>query len=437
MNISIFGMGYVGVVSAACLVRDGHRVVGIDIAESKVADLNAGRSPIQEPGVEKMLSEGHAAGLLTATTDPIEGLALADLVWICVGTPSDRDGSPSTKAAESVCRAIGKWLASSKERPCIVVRSTVLPGTTRGRLISIIEECSGLSADKDLDVVFHPEFLRESSAVHDFDHPPKIVIGEASPGAGARLDALYGARYVAPRFRLDLAEAELVKYCDNLYHALKITFANEIGAIARANDIDARRVADVFCADTKLNISAHYLRPGFAFGGSCLPKDLRAILRHGVVQSVETPMLDGILRSNELQIERFVSRVLSKGPKHVGVIGLAFKPDTDDMRESPFVKVAKRLIGEGLRLSIFDPGVQTDRLVGSNKEAVHAALRHLETLLVPDLEALSNCDVIIINHAIVDASCVNTWMADGNFIFDLADIKDVDRDANRYEGIAW
>ncbi len=437
MNISIFGMGYVGVVSAACLVRDGHRVTGIDIAEGKVADLNAGRSPIQEPGVEQLLRQGHSADLLRATTDPADGLAQADLVWICVGTPSDRDGSPSTRAVESVCRALGEWLATTPQRPCVAVRSTVLPGTTREVLIPIIQEYSGLVVGKDLDVTFHPEFLREGSAVHDFDHPPKIVIGEASPSAGARLNALYGERYDAPRFRVDLAEAELVKYCDNLYHALKITFANEVGALARANNVDARRVADVFCSDTKLNISAHYLRPGFAFGGSCLPKDLRAILRHGIVHSVETPMLEGILRSNELQIERLVSRVLAKRPKHVGFIGLAFKADTDDMRESPFVKVAKSLIGEGIRLSIFDPAVQTDRLVGSNKEAVHAALRHLETLLVPDPQDLRNCDVIVINHARVDASQVHTWLSEGKTVFDLADIKGIDRVKERYEGIAW
>jgi GDP-mannose 6-dehydrogenase len=437
MNISIFGMGYVGVVSAACLARDGHRVTGIDIAEAKVADLNAGRSPIQEPGVEQILRQVHAAGLLRATTNPREGLGQVDLVWICVGTPSTRDGSPSTKALESVCRAIGEWLAATQERPCLAVRSTVLPGTTHDKLIPIIEEHSGLAVGEDIDVAFHPEFLREGSAVHDFDHPPKIVIGEASPGAGERLDALYGPAYVAPRFRLTLAEAEMVKYCDNLYHALKITFANEIGAVARTSNIDARRVADVFCADTKLNISAQYLRPGFAFGGSCLPKDLRAILRYGVVQSIETPMLEGILRSNELQIERFISRVLAKRPKHVGFVGLAFKPDTDDMRESPFVRVAKSLIGEGVRLSIFDPAVQTDRLVGSNKEAVHAALRHLETLLVPDPQNLRDCDVIVINHASIDASIVNGWLAEGKTVFDLADIKGVDHAADRYEGIAW
>ncbi len=437
MKISIFGMGYVGVVSAACLLRDGHQVTGADPVTSKVDDLAEGRTPIQEPGVAEMLAEGHGAGRLHSTTEPAVALQGSDMVWICVGTPSGRDGGISLTSVEAAIRQIGECLADTQDRPLLVVRSTILPGTTRGRLIPALEESSGLVVGKDLQVVFHPEFLREGSAVHDFDNPPKIVVGEAHPSAGDRLMSIYQAKYDAPRFRLDLGEAEMVKYCDNLFHAVKITFANEVGAIARAAGVDARRVAEVFCADTKLNISPCYLRPGFAFGGSCLPKDLRAILRHASVRSVKVPMLDGMLASNAYQVDDLVARILAHRPGTVGMVGLAFKPDTDDMRESPYVAVAKRLIGEGVKLRIYDPGVHPGRLIGSNKEAVQAALAHLEMLLVSSLDDLGSCDLLVINHATVNADQVGSWLKAGIQVMDLADIADVDRKADGYEGVAW
>jgi len=436
VKISIFGMGYVGVVSASCLLRDGHDITGVDLVPSKVDDLNNGRSPISEPGVAELLADGHKAGRLRATTDPSAALDGCEMVWICVGTPSNADGSVNVDAVQAAMSQIGAYIQSVADRPLIVIRSTSIPGSTRTRMIPALEKAGGLTVGQDVHVVFHPEFLREGSAVDDFVQPPKIVVGEAHPGAGDRLNSIYES-YSAPRFRLELEEAEMVKYCDNLFHAVKITFANECGAVARAAGIDARRVAEVFCADTKLNISPRYLRPGFAFGGSCLPKDLRAILRRAAMQSVRTPMLSGVMESNEMQIDAFVNRVLSNRPRTVGMVGLAFKSDTDDMRESPYVAVAKRLIGEGVQLRIYDPGVHPDRLTGSNKSAVQSALRHLETLLVSSLDELDGCDAVLINHGIVDAQRVGAWTSGGVRVFDLVSIPDVDRNTQNYEGIAW
>jgi len=289
---------------------------------------------------------------------------------------------------------------------------------------------------KNINVAFHPEFLREGTAVDDFFNPPKIVIGEAYAGAADALVGVY-SDYNAPIFRLALAEAEMVKYYDNLFHALKITFANEVAAVAKSAGLDARKIAELFCADTKLNISPHYLRPGPAFGGSCLPKDLRAILRYSAVKSLRLPVLESVLASNDIQIKNLVARILSYHPRTVGMVGLAFKANTDDMRESPYVKVAKDLIGEGIKLKIYDPAVQPDRLIGSNKQQVQKALRHLEDLLVPSLEDLAATDLIVINHAIIDADRVRNWLAEGIRVLDLTGIKGVDRHADGYEGIYW
>jgi len=436
VRITIFGMGYVGVVSAACLVRDGHEVVGVDPVEPKVLDLCAGRSPIQEREVAGLLAAGHQAGRLKATTEPAGGLAGCEMVWVCVGTPSKSDGSVNMQHIETAAAQIGDYLRDATQRPLVVFRSTVPPGTTERCVIPIIAERSGLNIGRDVDVVFHPEFLREGSAVRDFDDPPKIVVGEQTPGAADPLLDLY-ANYTAPRFRLQLAEAELVKYCDNLFHAVKVTFANEIGALARDAGVDARRVAEVFCADTKLNISPAYLRPGFAYGGSCLPKDLGAILRHASLKSLSLPLLQALPVSNAQQIDALCRRILTASPASVGLVGLAFKPGTDDMRESPYVAVAKRLIGEGCRVRIYDPGVQVDRLIGSNKAAVQAALRHLESLLVGNLDDLNDVHAVVINHPTVDAAQVNAWLARGVRVFDLAGVTDVDRATAGYEGIAW
>ena len=436
MKISIFGMGYVGVVSGACLLQDGHEIVGVDKIAAKVADLSQGRCPIQEPGVARLLAEGHKAGRLKATTKASEGLRQSEMVWICVGTPCGPDGGIDLSSVEAVIKEIAQTLRDSDDRPLIVLRSTCLPGSTANRIIPLLGKESGLTVGKDIHVVFHPEFLREGTAVKDFYDPAKIVVGEAHPGAAKKLLSVY-EKYSAACFRLELGEAEMVKYCDNLFHALKITFANEVATVAKSVGVDARRVAEVFCADTKLNISARYLRPGSAFGGSCLPKDLRAILRFASLKSLQLPMLRNVLESNDAQINNLVARILTHRPHTVGMVGLAFKANTDDMRESPYVKVAKALIGEGIKLRIYDPAVHPDRLVGSNKEQVQKALRHLENLLVSFLEDLSTAELIIVNHPTVDADCIYGWLNAGIRVLDLANIGSVDRHADGYEGIYW
>jgi GDP-mannose 6-dehydrogenase len=384
-----------------------------------------------------MLAAGHRQGRMAASTNPADALTDCDMAWVCVGTPSKPDGGIDLDYVERCVREIGACLHATRARPLIVMRSTSLPGTTRHRVIPALEDASGLTVGKHVHVVFHPEFLREGTAVYDFDNPPKIVIGEAHPGAGDTLMKVYEGKYEAPCFRTELEVAEMVKYSDNLFHAVKVVFANEIGAIARAVGADARQVADIFVSDTKLNINPYYLRPGFAFGGSCLPKDMRAILRFAHIRSVKVPMFDAVMESNRTQVEDFVARVLAKRPNRVGMVGLAFKPDTDDMRESPYVAVAKRLIGEGVKLRIHDPGVDTSRLIGSNKEAVQATLGHLEPLLVNSLADLDECDLILINHPMVDADRVYAWLRRGVQVMDLADVEGVDRTTDGYEGIAW
>jgi GDP-mannose 6-dehydrogenase len=436
MRISIFGMGYVGVVSGACLLRDGHEIVAVDSAIAKVKDLSEGRSPIQEAGVADLLSEGHKAGRLKATTDSSEGLGGSDMVWVCVGTPSQPDGGIDYSSVDTVIEQLGRALRNSKDRPLVVLRSTCLPGTTSNRVIPLLEEASGLKVGKDIHVVYHPEFLREGTSVEDFDNPPKIVVGEAHSGAGDLLFSIY-EKYKAPHFRLEPAEAEMVKYCDNVFHALKITFANEVAAVVKSIGVDARRVAEVFCADTKLNISPLYLRPGPAYGGSCLPKDLRAILRFASLKSLRLPMLQSISESNDSQIHNLILKVLSYHPDTVGLVGLAFKSNTDDMRGSPYLKVAKALIGEGIQLRIYDPAVQPDRLIGSNKQQVQKALGHLERLLVDSLEDLSATNLIIVNHPIIDADYIHSCLKAGIRVLDLASINGVDRRTAGYEGIYW
>ena len=429
-------MGYVGIVSGACLLQDGHEIVGVDPVAAKVADLSEGRSPIREPGVAELLEEGHKTGRLRATIEARNALTNCEMVWICVGTPSEPDGGINLSAVENVTVQVARTLCDSKNRPLIVLRSTCLPGTTADIVVPLLEKESGMSVGKDFHLVYHPEFLREGSAVEDFDKPPKIVIGETHPGAGDLLLKIY-EKYDAPLFRMGFNEAEMVKYSDNLLHALKITFANEVAAVARSAGVDARMVADVYCADTKSNISPRYLRPGFAFGGSCLPKDLRAILRYASLKSLRLPMLESMLQSNEAQIHELVRRVVKYQPETVGMVGLAFKPNTDDMRESPFVKVAKALLGEGIQLRIYDPIVQPERLIGTNKLQVQKMLRHLEKLLVSSLEDITETDLIIINQPILDADCVRQWLEAGIRVLDLADIKGVDRKADGYEGIYW
>jgi GDP-mannose 6-dehydrogenase len=407
----------------------------VDIVRQKIQDLKAGRSPIREPEVSPLLREALASGRLHATDDPELAVRHADMAWITVGTPSLADGKLDASAVLAVTTQVGQAIRATGKAPLIVLRSTVLPGTTRDLIGPELERASGLRLGRDMSLVFHPEFLREGVGVEDFDHPSRVVIGEDNAGAGDYLARLYEGNDRAV-FRVTSTEAELVKYCDNAFHAVKTTFSNEMGRLARALGVDGRRVADLFLADSKLNISRAYLRPGFAYGGSCLPKDMRAILRRAAELSVSLPMLETVPISNARLIDDLVDRVLALSPKSAGLVGLSFKHGTDDMRESPFVVVAKRLIGEGIRVRIYDPGVDPANLIGSNKRAVQANLRHLEELLVSSAADLDSCDVVLLNHPTVDAEQVQSWIATGTFVLDLVGVPGL-ASRNGYEGIAW
>jgi GDP-mannose 6-dehydrogenase len=381
MRISVFGLGYVGTVTAACLAANGHEVVGVDVAADKVECVNRGRSPIVERDVDRIIGEAVAAGKLRATTETDDAILNSDLAVVCVGTPSFADSGVDTQYVERVAVQIGDALGrSDKSDFLFVLRSTVTPGTTRKLVIPALERTTARTIGSGYDIVFHPEFLREGSSVEDFYNPPKIIMGECRSGASERLLELY-AGIEAPRFVTSLEVAEMTKYADNAFHAVKITFANEIGRLSKSLGLDSRDVMRIFCSDTQLNISPAYLRPGFAFGGSCLPKDVRALLYEASQDELELPLLAGLLPSNESQVENVFQWIEVRSPELIGLAGLSFKPNTDDLRESPLVTLADRLIGRGYGLRIYDPSVETARLVGGNRAYVERHLPHLSKLL--------------------------------------------------------
>lgn len=421
MDIAVIGLGYVGIVTSACLAQRGHRVTGVDISNPKVDLINSGKSPIIEADIDELVQATTNSGSLRATTSMAEGLATAEMAIVCVGTPSKVDGSLETRFVETVAREIGDALRKrgQQEKPFwFVLRSTVAPGTTQGTVIPALSE--GLKQSPgfvNVKVLFHPEFLREGTSVKDFDDPPKIVVGGGQPEDAEAIMALYEG-IEAPRFITSIETAEAVKYADNCFHALKITFANEIGQFCQARGVDSRETMEIFCADTKLNISHRYLKPGFAFGGSCLPKDLRALLAEAKEANIQLPMLANVLTSNAAQIERVALRILDFHCRRIGFYGLAFKPGTDDLRESPYVELAERLLGKGKRLAIYDDFVQVNRLIGQNKSYIDNAMPHLAELLTNDLDSLLQCELILLNHPVADEQ-LRVWRASGIQLLDL------------------
>ncbi|MGH8722010.1 MAG: nucleotide sugar dehydrogenase, partial [Burkholderiales bacterium] len=398
MKLSVLGLGYVGTVSAACLAREGHDVVGVDPEPSKVDSINAGRSPIIEKDIGPMVREQAAAGRLRATTEVADAVRHADLCLVCVGTPSRANGDIELKFVRRVCEQIGGALRGHEGAPAVVIRSTLLPGTMREVLIPLLEQASGRRAGADFGVCLNPEFLREGSAVHDYFHPPKTVIGELNRASGDLLAGLY-AGIKAPLIRTDIETAEMVKYADNAWHALKVGFANEIGNLCKALAVDSHRVMGIFCQDTKLNLSPYYLRPGFAFGGSCLPKDLRALLYRAKTLDVALPILSSILPSNALQIERALQAVIDAGRREVGVLGFSFKAGTDDLRESPVVELAERLIGKGYDLRMYDRNVSLARLHGANRDYILNRIPHISRLMVGSVdEVLDHAGTLVIGN---------------------------------------
>src|SRR5688500_12328028 len=437
MKISVLGLGYVGAVSAGCLARDGHEVIGVDPERTKVDLINAGKSPIIEKDIGTIIAEQVAAGRLRATTGLAEAVRHTDLSLVCVGPRSLPNGGIDLKYIRRVCEEIGRTLAGHDGAPVIVMRSTMLPGTMREVVIPTLEKYSGKRAGAEFGVCINPEFLREGTAVHDYDHPPKTVIGEVNRASGDLLAALYG-RMPGPMIRTDIETAEMVKYADNAWHALKVGFANEIGNLCKALEVDAHKVMEIFCQDQKLNLSPYYLKPGFAFGGSCLPKDLRALLYKAKTLDVSLPILSAVLPSNQLQIERGVQAVIEKGNRKVGILGFSFKAGTDDLRESPIVELAERLIGKGYELRFYDRNVSLACLHGANRDYLLNRIPHISRLMVPTVQdVLDHAQTIVIGNAAPEFADVPRRVMDGQTVIDFVRVCNSRTILGVYEGICW
>ncbi|MCK6371935.1 MAG: nucleotide sugar dehydrogenase [Gammaproteobacteria bacterium] len=436
MKISVFGLGYVGAVSAACLARDGHQVIGVDPSETKVHLINTGRSPIVEQGLEDLIAAAVAAGRLRAVTGPTPAIADSDLTFVCVGTPSESNGSLDLRFVRSVCEEIGACLRAKGRYHVVVIRSTILPGTMRSVVIPAIEAASGLVAGRDFGVCNNPEFLREGTAIHDYDHPPKTVIGMVDERAGADLRGLY-EKLTAPMICTAIETAEMVKYVDNVWHALKVGFANEIGSICKCLDIDSHDVMDIFCQDRKLNISPYYLKPGFAFGGSCLPKDVSALSYEANRLDLQLPILGSIMDSNRLHIERALQLIMRNGRRRIGILGLSFKAGTDDLRHSPMVDVTERLLGKGFEIRIYDRNVSMSRLIGANREYILQHVPHIAGLLVDSLdEVAAFAEVVLVGNASDEFSPLLSRLKPDQRVIDLVRVRNHPSGGN-YEGIAW
>jgi GDP-mannose 6-dehydrogenase len=422
-TISIFGLGYVGVVTAACLASRGHKVIGIDPNPSKVARIQEGMSPIVEARVQDMIEVATRSGLISATQDSALALAESEISFICVGTPSQRNGKLDLSHIHNVCADIGHALRSKDSFHTIVVRSTVLPGTTENVVTPAIESASGKKAGRDLSICFNPEFLREGSAVADFFNPPFTVIGANDSAQSTPLRALYSF-INAHLYETPIAAAEMIKYSCNAFHALKIAFANEVGTICSAMSVPPGVVADIIKSDTRLNISPAYLTPGFAFGGSCLPKDLRALTYRLRELDLKLPLLESILPSNTEHLDRAAERILALGKRKIGVLGLSFKPGTDDLRESPLVHLVKKLIAEGCAVTIWDDKVSLGRLIGSNRQFIDEHIPHVGTLLQDRMEqVIAHGDVVVLGTNAVLRSDIQSRLRADQHLVDLANLQ--------------
>lgn len=438
MKISIFGMGYVGCVSGACLASLENEVIGVEPNPVKVDLINSGKSPIVETGVDALIAAGLKSGKFRATADWKQAVLDSDLAFVCVGTPSSANGSINTHFLQRVCEQIGQALREKKSWFTVVIRSTVIPGTVEKQLIPVLEQQSGKKAGVDFGVCMHPEFLREGTAVADFHHPPYTVIGEIDPRSGDSVAGLY-ASIAAPVFRTPIRVAETVKYANNCFHAVKVAFANEIGNFCKEVAVDSHQLMEIFCRDTKLNLSPYYLKPGFAFGGSCLPKDLRALTHEARVLDLPMPLLDSVLESNQAQITRVLKKLLEYKGKKVGFLGLSFKGGTDDLRESPIVDLAESLIGKGFDLRIYDRHVSLARLLGANKEYIEREIPHLSRLLSSSAaELIEQSDVIVVGNRDEEFPKLLADLPPQKMVVDLVRIlPNPPADVSRYFGICW
>jgi GDP-mannose 6-dehydrogenase len=437
MRVSIFGLGYVGVVSAACLCKEGHQVIGADPNPTKVDLIRRGLSPIVEKDTPELIGEAVAKGVLQSTGDSKKAVMSSDLSLICVGTPSQLNGSLDLRYVRKVCEEIGGSLKEKDGFHVVVCRSTVLPGTMRSVVIPTLEEYSGKSAGKDFGVCNNPEFLREGTAVFDFYHPPKTVIGETDSRSGDMVASLY-ANLDAPLIRTQIEVGEMVKYVDNVWHALKVSFANEIGAICKGVGIDSHKVMDIFCQDTKLNLSPYYMKPGFAFGGSCLPKDVRALTYKARTLDLDLPILRSILPSNQNQVETGLRMITSLGKKRIGLLGFSFKEGTDDLRESPLVEVIERLLGKGYDIRIYDRNVSVAKLVGANRDYLLNHIPHISSLMVESVERILNhAEVIVIGNRSKEFDAVLPRIRPDQVVVDLVRTTSQTTQEGKYYGICW
>jgi GDP-mannose 6-dehydrogenase len=437
MRISIFGLGYVGAVSAACFAERGHEVTGVDPNTEKVELINSGRAPVVEAELAELTRRAVTARRLHATTDALSAVLGSEVTFVCVPTPSQTNGNLDFRYIERVCAEIGAALREKAGFHVVVVRSTILPGTLRALAIPTLERASGRRAGEDFGVCHNPEFLRESTAVADFRNPPKTVIGATDPRSGDILQSLYEG-IPGPLIRCAIEVGEMVKYADNSWHATKVTFANEIGKICKTLGVDSHAVMDIFCQDAKLNLSPYYLRPGFAFGGSCLPKDLRAITYHARSHDVSTPLLNSLMFSNREQVEQGIAMVLAARHKKVGVLGFSFKAGTDDLRESPLVEVIERLLGKGFDLRLYDRNVNIAKLTGANREYIMKSIPHIERLMVASVEeVLDHAEVIVIGNRGEEFTGLAGKLRPDQLVIDFVRIRQIEERHANYAGICW
>lgn len=440
MNVSIFGLGYVGAVTGACLAKLGHRVVGVDPDQQKLRFLREGKSPILEEGLDDLVHEAVESGGFSVTDDARAAVGATDISLICVGTPSLSNGALRTEFVENAATQVGQGIRDKGAYHSVVIRSTVLPGTTAGLLVPLLEKASGTKAGEGFGITMHPEFLREGTSIKDFFEPPYTVIGATSGKEFRRVCELYegtGPAVGGERIRCEIPAAEAIKYGCNLFHAIKITFANEMGLFCKRAGVDAREVMELMCRDHKLNISSRYMKPGFAFGGSCLPKDLRACVDYARKADVPIQMLGSVLESNRIQIERVAERIMSWGERKISLLGLSFKEGTDDLRESPLVRLAELLIGRGYDIRIFDPSVRYAALFGSNKAFIDRELPHLKSVLVDADVALDHANVLVFGHRAAAYQQLLPRVRDTQRILDLADVTAGVATAGAVEGLYW
>lgn len=438
MNISIFGLGYVGAVSLACLARDGHRVIGVDVDQAKLDLISSGKTPVVEEGMVELMASVARTGRVAVSRDVRAAVRDTELSLVCVGTPSAPNGSQDQTAIQRIARELGEAIRDKREPHVVVFRSTLVPGTVEDVLQPIIESASGKKEGAGFHVCFQPEFLREGSSIRDYDKPPFTIVGANADAAVALLKQLFG--HLPCEFHAtSIRAAEMLKYCCNNFHALKITFANETARLCEVLGVDPFQVMDLVCRDTQLNISRAYLKPGFAFGGSCLPKDLRATMYLAKMRDVELPMLGGILQSNRIQIDYAIAKVLASGKRRVGMIGLAFKTGTDDLRESPLVLLAEHLIGKGLSLLVYDPEVHLSNLLGANRRFIETHVPHIGALMRREIEeVVRESDILVVGlNDPATLAALKRHVRDGQLVLDLVKIPDRTGLRGEHIGLCW